>query len=221
MDKEQTCLLFCGGKPYTEFNANILHQYSGAFIVAADSGLNALYALDIVPNMMIGDMDSVDPTILEAFRKAGVEEAIYPARKNLTDTEIALELLIQKGFKKLILLGATGDRIDHSIANVFLLRKLCEAGIEAELITPGNRLFCIKESRELRAEPGSTVSFIALTDVVTNVYLEGFEYKLTAENLYANQPGRAVSNIASKPVQRVTFDSGILLADIVNTDYTH
>ena len=111
-------LLISGGNRVSK---KLLDKYLDRFIIVADGGMKMLRDYDILPNLIIGDMDSIDDKALNFIEKNNIKREIYPSHKNLTDTEICLERLVDLAYEDIVITGALGSRFDHEIANTFLL----------------------------------------------------------------------------------------------------
>jgi thiamine pyrophosphokinase len=103
-----------------------------AFVVAADSGLDLAEQVGIVPDLVVGDFDSVTPDALDRARRRGIEVVEFPTAKDRTDLELAFEAVLSRGVDRLVVLGGGGGRLDHLVANIALLARL-DIGIEAWL----------------------------------------------------------------------------------------
>src|SRR5690554_12141 len=103
-------------------------------VVCCDGGIRHLDDLALTPDLIIGDFDSVDPVLLDTYRKCGVKIKTFPAVKDETDTELAAQAVIEAGADEVVLLGALGSRWDHSYANVMVLVKLVKRGIDAMIL---------------------------------------------------------------------------------------
>ena len=91
-------------------------------LVAADSGAVTLIALGFLPDVVVGDFDSVDQTVLDRIGAGGAEVRRYPMEKDASDTELAVAAALERGADDLIVMGALGGpRLDHMLANVMLL----------------------------------------------------------------------------------------------------
>jgi len=93
---------------------------SDPLIVAADGGANHCHRLNITPDILLGDLDSIEPEVLISCKEKGVEIQRYPTRKDATDLELALDLVLTRGAGSVRLLGALGGRWDMSLANITL-----------------------------------------------------------------------------------------------------
>lgn len=105
-------------------------------VVAADGGARHAVALGLIPTMLVGDMDSIDPGSREALR--GVPTLTFPTAKNETDSQIAVEWALERGARRIVVAGGLGSRLDHSLANCQLLVRIARAG-GAGVITDGRQ----------------------------------------------------------------------------------
>ena len=103
-------------------------------LIAADGGGNALFAAGVAPQLVVGDLDSLEAAAEAAFAGAGVEIRRHPAEKDETDLELALLVAIRHGATSIDLLGAMDGRWDQAFANVGLLAlPSCEEGLDKNL----------------------------------------------------------------------------------------
>ena len=167
-------------------------------IVAADGAAAWLVAHGRPPHLLVGDMDSIDPVLLEQLAAAGCRLVRHPTHKDETDTELALHEAAALGARRITILGALGGRIDHAMANIMLLLMPVLAGVETAIYDGRSRLFVIREGSPCRegttiaGEPGDVLSLIPLGGDAEGVRTEGLEYPLRDETL-AFGPARGVS----------------------------
>ena len=96
-------------------------MYPDAPCYCADAGADLCYAAEVVPDALIGDMDSLSKETREWLQEAEVPEMVYPSEKDYSDTQLAAEALYEQGVDEIIVVGALGGRMDHELANVMLL----------------------------------------------------------------------------------------------------
>lgn len=207
-------ILFCNGAyENAGFYRDYLKQHSFDQVIAVDGGLNFLDSIGVRPDLIIGDLDSAAPAVLEDY--GDVKKVRFPAKKNFSDTELALEQALEGGAREIVMAGVTGGRTDHSLDNLFLLKALLKKGVKARIITDNETLFCIDRLTELSVPKGRTVSLIPLTEMVKGVTLTGFEYPLKNACLSQDHPGRSVSNRTAENRQRIALEEGVLLVDVL------
>ena len=188
-------------------------------IIAADGGANHCTYLDIVPDYLIGDLDSVDQEILKIYEKKQTQIKRYPRAKDKTDLELALELAMRGGATEIYLLGVLGKRWDMSIANIMLAASDRFCDIEISLFTYDCVIKILHPQRTytFHNKQGKTVSFLPLNTNVTTVSLQGFIYPLNSENLPLGST-RGVSNIIRDAQATERHNTGLLLCvDHINS----
>ena len=155
-----------------------LSELKPAEIICADSGAGYLRAIGMVPHVIIGDMDSLSPDMLEYFKERGSRIIRFPEDKNETDTQLALDYAFGIGPDEIYVFGAFGTRIDHTLANVSLLALGLKKGIQIKLIDEWCETFIVNRECIIEGEPGQTVTLLSHSDMVTGITIEGFEYPL-------------------------------------------
>jgi len=147
-------------------------------IICADGGARHLYNSGIKPDVLIGDFDSITPYILEEYKKTGVEIIKYPVRKDMTDTELAVECAVSRGAGRIFIAGAFGTRIDHTLSNLQLLHRLLDSGLEGVLIDENNTVYLIEDRIKIKRKENYKLSLIPATPVVEGIYTGGLAYPL-------------------------------------------
>lgn len=180
------------------------------FVVGVDGGATHLRKLGVKPNLLLGDFDSIDPKDLEFFRRQEVEILEFPPQKDMTDTELAMETLINKGYKTIYFIGGLGSRFDHSISNVFTLKKLLEKNIEGIIVNETNQIRMIQDKISLTKEEGWKVTLLALSEEVEGVTTQGLRYPLHNATLRIGS-SLGVSNEFAADRAEVIVKKGVLL----------
>lgn len=135
-------------------------------IVAADSGLHHALTLDVKPDVIVGDFDSVHPKVLEQF--PDVPKKTYSRHKDLLDLEIALGVVLEKGASSIHILGATGGRLDQSLSALFIAARFKREGIAMSLHGQQDVYFLLgPESQRYAVPEGQRFSLLSLDDVST------------------------------------------------------
>ena len=179
--------------------------------IAADGGARHLEALGLTPDVIVGDLDSIDPSLLAQLRGQGAAVEKHPAAKDATDLELALERAVRDGAREILLFGAVGGRLDQTLANLLILAQ--QNWTVPLAIVEGDQLARVLRGRQsvtLTGPTGGYVSAVALSEEVTGVTYQGLEYPLENATLRLGST-RGVSNtLASSPAQ-ISIESGILL----------
>lgn len=206
-----TAILICGGTLSAAFLREITEKYAGALVFAVDGGLYVADEAGIVPDYLVGDFDTAEEGLVEQYATKCVTLRHQP-EKDATDTELAIEEAIAGGADQLILLGATGSRMDHTLANIHMLYKVLLQGKSACIVNENNRItlhersFC-KKKEELF---GTYVSFLPFSEEVSGLTLKGLKYPLKNHTLtMGNSLG--ISNEAKEEEMEVSFEKGYLL----------
>ncbi len=189
-----------------------LDAASGALIVAADSGARHALACGLTPDLVVGDLDSLAADEVADLRERGVSIDQHPAHKDETDLELALIAACARGAAWLRVIGAVGDRLDQTLANIALLTLPDLDGRDARLVSGRQTLWLLRPGlHPLYGEPGDTISLIAFVPGVTGITTDGLEYPLKDEPL-AFGPARGVSNVMLGREASVRFDTGLVIA---------
>ncbi|PID75041.1 MAG: thiamine diphosphokinase [Desulfobacterales bacterium] len=190
-------------------------------IICADGGAVHSDAMNLLPNILIGDMDSVPQQILERFRQHGVITKKFPTAKDCTDLELALAHAIaylgENGSGTIHIIGGLGGRWDMSLATVLLLAR---ADIEQQKIfIHGDReVICAlyPGKHTVYGEPGQRISFLPLGGDIEDVTLTGFCYPASKKDLKAGT-SLAVSNSFIEKEGKIEFSCGIMLMILEKT----
>jgi thiamine pyrophosphokinase len=184
-------------------------------IIAADGGFNHCRKWNVMPHVLIGDMDSVNPSDLEALGNGEIEIQRFPVKKDETDLHLALQLAIDRNASEIILLGALGDRWDMTLANVLILTAPLLRDVQVKILDGNCEFVCLHGHQKINLDgkPGCGVSLIPLTGSVSGVTLSGLEYPLDNEILPVGTT-RGISNILKEETAEIAIESGILLVVI-------
>jgi thiamine pyrophosphokinase len=179
-------------------------------LICADGGARAALALDLTPEVVVGDLDSLDEAMQARLKAIGCRLVVYPAAKDWTDLELTLKLAVQEGAAEIIILGALGGRLDQELANILLLLLPELRHVPTRIVDERQELSVVRDQAEIVGQPGDVVSLIPLGGDVEGIVTEGLLYPLRDEPLLSG-PARGVSNVLAEPVARVTLGSGALL----------
>jgi len=179
-------------------------------LVCADGGARTALALGFKPQVVVGDLDSLDEAMQARLREMGCQLVVYPAAKDWTDLELALKLAVQQGATEIVILGALGGRLDQELANILLLLLPELENIPTRIVDDRQEMFVTRGQAEVLGQPGDMVSLIPLGGDVGGIVTEGLMYPLYDEPLVSG-PARGISNVMMGQVARVTLRRGILL----------
>nr|WP_294527979.1 thiamine diphosphokinase [uncultured Blautia sp.] len=183
-------------------------------LIAADKGLEFFMAAGITPDLVVGDFDSLSQEGKEYMEKPP-QTSIYRLKpeKDDSDTQSAVNLAISQGARDILILGGTGTRLDHVIANLGLLLSGKERGVDIRLADVNNFITLVDNGTVLHKDRqyGKYVSFFSVGGDVTGLTLEGFKYPLHDHHLRFAESGLTVSNEIKDQEARITFSRGNLL----------
>jgi thiamine pyrophosphokinase len=184
------------------------HQIAGARVLAADSGMTHAEALGVTPELWVGDFDSSGPELTARYNH--VPRQTYPAAKDATDGEIAIEFASSQGGTNMILIGGFGGQSDHMLGHFGLILKLARAGVvslltsgdeEAYPLLPGEHRFDLAK--------GTRFSIVPFADL-DGLDLDGVHWPLAQRRVPLGS-SLTMSNVATGPVT-VRLRSGYAVA---------
>lgn len=191
-----------------EFYKSRLHQYD--FIICADGGLKHAFKMGIVPRVALGDFDSTPPEILSYYKDKGCEIIEHPAMKNETDTELAFNYALGQKPSSIDILAGLGSRLDHSLANVHLLKKVLGQGVLGRIITENNEVILIDTDTKIEGEIGEGISLLPFSQSVTDIFTTGLGYPIENGRFDIGKP-YGVSNYMTHNTAHIKLGSGLLL----------
>lgn len=202
-------ILFCNGD-LTDLSQIRSHISKGDYIICADGGTSHALSLDLIPHMIIGDCDSLKSSIKKQLLKHNIEWIVYPKDKDKSDSELALDLALKRGFKKIIICGILGTRIDHLLTNFFLLAKYLSSGVSLSMIEGRQELIVIKNKTTINCQKGDLFSLIPLQNDCLGLSTQGLKFSLDNEPLQFGS-SRGVSNVATTSRVEIKLKKGLLI----------
>jgi thiamine pyrophosphokinase len=209
-DGATTAIVVAGGTDPLPALARLLPAHR--LVVAADSGLHVARALGLLPDVVVGDMDSVDPAALDDALLAGAEVERAPRDKDAVDTELALHAAVARGARRVVLVTGGGGRLDHQIGVLNCLLHPLLAGLEVHALWGDARVRVLHGAAraEISGPVGSTVGLLAAGGDALGVVTEGLRWPLDGGDLPAHST-RGVSNELAAPDATVSLRAGRLL----------
>ena len=186
----------------------------GDHIICADGGIRHALALDLKPDLVIGDMDSTGEADLQKLQTDGVSIELFPQDKNETDLELAIQHALKLKAKEIIIIAALGGRLDQTLANISLLSDPRLATLNFKFDDGVEEIFFCRDQAQVHGSSGDVVSLIPWQGPVTGVRTKSLKWPLDNETLYPEKT-RGISNEMLGDIARVKVESGNLL--IVHT----
>ncbi|WP_372368235.1 thiamine diphosphokinase [Candidatus Uabimicrobium sp. HlEnr_7] len=156
------------------FFKSLLPNYQ--FYVAVDMGMDVFHRLGIKPNILVGDLDSISSDIdIE-----GIELHKFPCDKDKTDTELAVDYCNSSGFSHIDILGGIGDRLDHTLANAYLLVYANKPNNRVRLLNSINTIYLLTAAKavEIKGKENDIVSLIPITENIEGLTIRGCRWNL-------------------------------------------
>lgn len=199
----RTALLICNGEPPSGELARRLARKT-SLLVAADGGANTCRHVGLRPDIIVGDLDSAARDTLQAFPSS---EIIRVARQDNTDLEKALDLLVSLGRQSVVILGATGRRLDFTLGNLSVLWRYTR---RLQITVAGDGWFALPVVRgcRVKARRGTRVSIVPFGSS-SGITLRGLKYPLTNARMTIGEIG--VSNVTVRSAFSVRVRRGKLL----------
>ena len=172
--------------------------------VAVDGGLAHCHAMEIRPELILGDFDSIPQQLLKMYPEIPKQD--YPSEKDQTDLELALRLVDNPSIAKIGIFGALEKRTDHALANLYLMRRYAgKVVIETETET----VFMISGQHRIECSPGQTLSLMPIGASATGVTTQGLKWEVHEATFDANF--MSISNVCLGPNFSIHIGRGELL----------
>ncbi len=194
-----------GSEPSLELTKKLLG--GNCHIVAADGGANFLYKKRIVPDLIIGDMDSVSIKTVRYYKKLGVR-LVRIREQETTDFEKSLNFCISEGFNNVAVLGATSDRPDHTMNNFSVMKRFSKF-IDVRMFSEEFEIFYAGKKTEFKYRINETLSMMAMPKA-TGIVTCGLKYALKNETLEFGKREGSLNQSASENIS-INYKSGSLL----------
>lgn len=193
------------------------------FIICADGGANFLMHSEITPNLIVGDLDSIDEEVHHHYMNKNCDFIEFDTEEDKTDTHLSLEYSLQNVIcSEIVILGALGLRFDHTLANLHLLynakrdhEKLADEtgkkhSLNIRIVSSDGEITVTDGTLKLQGEPGDMVSFIPLTDRVGKVKCSGLKQPVTEQSLLDEDESGSNNEMTGK-IARISIDEGIMM----------
>ncbi len=206
-------LIVNGGSLTAEFLREQYNVFLPDCVIAVDGALELFYRTSLNVTHIVGDFDTVSETILSAYQGNDYVIERHVPEKDETDSELAMELAIAMQPDEILILGATGYRIDHALANLQLLYRPLKAGILCRIADEYNEIRLIENKASFEADSRFRyLSVLPYTDRVSGITLRGVKYPLSGYSMNKGvMPGLGVSNEITKTQATIILESGILI----------
>jgi len=168
------CIILANGKPPKKSIITFFQKKGYSKLICADGGADSALKMKLVPDVIIGDLDSISTKALNEYKN--VSKLIRLKRQNDTDVEKCLKYSINKKFYEALFLGVTGNRLDHTFCNLGIVLKFFPQ-INLSLIAEDSFLKPYKGNAKIRTVPGETISLYGFNSK-TKIISKGLKYQL-------------------------------------------
>lgn len=204
-------LIITGGEVTTSFFKKTIAKTKFDKIIASDKGLEILDKCNIEPNYIIGDFDSINIQILNKYiNNKNIEIKKLNPEKDYTDTHMALKLALKIKSTEIVILGAIGTRIDHTVSNIHILKEALKQNVKCKIINNKNEIELINKKTVIKNIEYKYISLIPLTTKVKGITLKGFKYPLKNDILKIGQ-SIGISNEQLIDNAEINIKKGILI----------
>lgn len=180
------------------------------YIICADGGARHALGLGFKPHIILGDFDSLSRDLQEELSGKFVEWIAYDKEKDKSDSELALDHAIEKGYRTILLFGVFGSRLDHMLTNIFALDYLIELDADVTIIEGKKEIRVINDHIQLHGKIGDLVSLIPFKETAKKITTKNLQYPLNDEDLFFGY-SRGISNVFTKPTAEISLKGGALL----------
>jgi thiamine pyrophosphokinase len=199
------CIILANGKTPRKRVVHFLQNEGYVTVICADGGANHAYILGLVPDYIIGDLDSVYDSTLVSFKKK--TQIIKIKRQNDTDVEKCLKFALKKEYDDIILLGVIGGRLDHTICNLGIVLKFFPK-VRLKVIAEDSFLMPYTGDVEINTQKGETISLYAF-DTKTKILSNGLKYPLKNVSLPFGEK-ESTSNVTVSNRVKLKISGGII-----------
>ena len=197
------CMILANGKPPKKSIITFFQRKGYNKLICADGGANSALKMKLIPDIIIGDLDSISSEALKLFKS--VSKIIRLKRQNDTDVEKCLKYAINNQYDEALLFGATGNRLDHTFCNLGIVLKFFPQ-IKISLVAENSFLRAYTGNVELKTFPGETISIYCIS-AKTKIYSQGLKYELQNISLPFGI-SESTSNIAITELIKLKITNG-------------
>jgi thiamine pyrophosphokinase len=179
-------------------------------VVCADGGTHHALGLGLMPDAVVGDLDSLTTADEQRLLDAGVAIRRHPRDKDETDLQLALDEALREGARSILIVAGLGRRLDQTLGNISLMSDPRLSGIDCRMDDGLEEVYFCRSSSEIQGMAGDVVSLIPWGEGVTGVRTNGLRWMLSGDSLKPYR-SRGISNEMETVPASVTIESGLLL----------
>jgi len=192
-----TAYIFCPSQILNKNKININYKScNGDIYIAADSGIETALKFDINPDILIGDFDSIKTDKYNKYKTENIKIIKYPAIKDDTDSMLAVKHALELNYKNIVIIGGIDGRIDHTLANLSLLKYINNRGAFGSITNGYNKISYLANSSFKIYKNYKYVSIMPVSSEINGLTLEGFKYNLNNAKVMFEEPYTVCNEIA-------------------------
>ncbi len=199
------CYIFCSAC-IENYDYLQKFDFKKGFVICADGGYFHTERLGIIPDLWLGDGDS-----LKEKRVTAKEIITFPVKKDYTDTDLAVTEALKRGFKEIIILGALGGRLDHEFSHLCLLKKILQNGAKGILLNEKNEITMEDKSFTVYPDDKKYISFFPFGGDVTDFSVKGLCYETKNMRLQCDRVQASSNCFDGENIGVISFSSGYVL----------
>jgi thiamine pyrophosphokinase len=205
MVRNNKCIIIANGKPPAKFVLTLLKKQGYSVIICADGGANTARKFNVLPDYIIGDLDSINEETLKFY--TGKSVIISIKRQDDTDVEKCIKYALKKRLDDIVLTGVTGDRLDHTFCNIGIVYKFSHLA-RIRIIAENSYLTAYTGNVNIKTCSGETISLYGF-DSKTRIISEGLHYPLKNISLPFGIK-ESTSNLAVGNTVKLKIKGGII-----------
>lgn len=199
------CIIIANGRSPSKKVIEFFFKKGYSTLICADGGANSAFKLGLVPDFIIGDLDSISDKVFNYYKSKS--KIIKIKRQNDTDVEKCLKFAIRRKFSEALLLGVTGDRLDHTICNLGIVLKFFD-NIKCNIVAENSFLIPTNKTTILKSKNGEIISLYAFTPK-TKITSLGLKYRLHNSTLPFGKR-ESTSNVSTGNEVKLIVKGGIV-----------
>ncbi|MBO4940648.1 MAG: thiamine diphosphokinase [Clostridia bacterium] len=199
------CFVFCSAQ-IDSYDFLKSFDFEKSFIICADGGYKHTQKLGLVPDLWIGDGDS-----LKNGHIAAKEIIAFPPQKDNTDTDLAVMEALRRGYKDIIILGALGGRLDHEYSHFCLLKKILDNGGRGTLLDSDNEITMENKRFSVFPDDKKYISFFPFGGDVNDFCVKGLYYETENMHLVSGEVQASSNCFVDEKIGEISFSSGYIL----------
>lgn len=211
-------LIVTGGNIEEKFGRKFLAENQYSLIIAVDGGMEFLDGINVMPDYIVGDFDTLSENILKKYENSRAKIIRLNPVKDSTDTEEAVELACRNGAAEVDILGGLGSRMDHTIGNLFLLEKMLKKSVRGTIYSHNAQITIIDKTTVIKnTYRYKYISFLQFDGPARGVTLKDFKYNVENFDFDTEKTFRlGISNEFVSDSGQVEIKDGKLLVIMTN-----